>query len=96
MKESPLSHKYTKVEDRADLMVKEGTKPGQIMETGGIVQIIAEDKIIEAADLEEISEAMVDKVIETITGMKGMEVTVEIGIGQGRELLQGVMVMEEI
>ena len=37
MKERPLSHKYTKVEDRADLMVKEGTKPGQIMETGDIV-----------------------------------------------------------
>ena len=77
-------------------MVKEGTKPGQIMETGDIVQIIAQDKIIEATDLEEISEGMVDKIIETITGMKGMVVTIEIGIGQGRELLQGVMVMEEI
>ena len=39
---------------------------------------------------------MVDKIIETITGMKGMVVTIEIGIGQGRELLKGVMVMEEI
>ena len=39
---------------------------------------------------------MVDKIIETITGMKGMVITIEIGIGQGRELLQGVMVMEEI
>ena len=39
---------------------------------------------------------MVDKIIETITGMKGKIVTIEIGIGQGRELLQGVMVMEEI
>ena len=28
--------------------------------------------------------------------MKGMIVTIEIGIGQGKELLQGVMVMEEI
>ena len=96
MKGSPLSHKYTKVEGRADLMVKDGNKPGQIMETGDIVQIIAQDKIIEARDLEEISEGMVDKIIETITGMKGMVVTIEIGIGQGRELLQGVMVMEEI
>ena len=96
MKESPLSHKYTEVEDKADLMVKEGTKPGQIMETGDIVQIIAQDKIIEATDLEEISEGMVDKIIETITGMKCVVVTIEIGIGQGKELLQGVMVMEEI
>ena len=38
---------------------------------------------------------MVDKILETITGMKGMVVTIEIGIDQGRELLQGVMVMEE-
>ena len=33
-KESPLSHKYTKVEDRADLIVKEVTKLGQIIEIG--------------------------------------------------------------
>ena len=30
----PLKPKIYKVEDRADLMVKESTKPGQIMETG--------------------------------------------------------------
>ena len=39
---------------------------------------------------------MVDKIIEKITGMKGMVVTIEIGTGQGRELFQGVMIMEEI
>ena len=53
-------------------------------------------QIIEATDLEEISEGMVDKIIEKITGTKGMVITTEIGIGQGKELLQGVMVMEEI
>ena len=37
MKENPLSHKYIKVGDNIDLMVKEGTKPGQIMETGYMV-----------------------------------------------------------
>ena len=39
---------------------------------------------------------MVDKIIETITGMKGMVVTIEIGIGRGKELLQGIMVIIEI
>ena len=39
---------------------------------------------------------MVEKIIEKITGMKGMLVAIEIGIGQRKELLQGVMVMEEI
>ena len=73
---------------------QEGTKPGQTMEMGDIEQIIVQGKIIEATDLEEISEGMVDKIIEKITGMKDMVITIEIGIGQGNELLQGVM--EEI
>ena len=65
------------------------------MEIRDTLQIIVQGKIIEATDLEEISEDMVDKIIEKITGMKGMVVTIEIGIGQGKELLQGIMVMEE-
>ena len=94
--ESPLSHKYTRVEDKVDLMVKEDTKSGQIMETGDMLQMIVQGKITEATDLEEISEGMVDKIIEKITGIKDMVVTIEIGMGQGKELLKGVMVMEEI
>ena len=39
-------------------------------------------------DLEETSEGMVDKVVEKITGMKGMVTTIEIGIGQLREPFQ--------
>ena len=38
---------------------------------------------------------MVDKIAETITGMKDMVITTEIGIGQGKEPSQGVMAMEE-
>ena len=52
-------------------------------------------KIIGAIDLEEVSEGTVDRIVEKITGMKGMVATIEIGIGQGKETLQGVMVMEE-
>ena len=96
MRESPVSHKYIKVEDKIDVMVKEGTKPDQIMETGDMVQIIVQDKITEATDLEEISEGMVDKIVEKITGMKDMEITIEIGTGQGKEPLQEFMAMEEI
>ena len=66
------------------------------MEIGEILQIIVQSKIIEATDLEETPEGMVDKIIEKITGMKGIAVTIEIGIGQGKELLQGIMVMAEI
>ena len=39
---------------------------------------------------------MVDKIIEKITGMKGVVVTTEIGVGQRKELLQGIMVIAEI
>ena len=39
---------------------------------------------------------MVDKIIEKTTGMKGIVVTIEIEVGQGKELLQGIMVITEI
>ena len=58
--------------------------------------MIVQDKIIDATDLEETPEDMVDKITEKITGMKGIVVTIEIGIGQGKELLQGIIVMTEI
>ena len=48
-------------------------------------------QIIEAIDLEETSEDMVDRTVKKITGMKGMVTTIEIGIDQEKELLQGVM-----
>ena len=67
-----------------------------IIEIGDTLQIIVQGKFIEATDLEEISEGMVDKIIEKSIGMKGMVITIEIGMDQGKELLQGVMVMEEI
>ena len=96
MRESLLNHKYTKVEDRTDLMVMEVTKPGQIVEIGYISQIKIQGWIIEVRTSEELLEGMVDKIIEKITGMKGIVVTIEMGVGQGKELLQGIMVITEI
>ena len=92
----PFKPQYTRVEDKVDLMVKKGTKPGQIMETGDMVRIIIQGKITEATGLEEISEVTVDRILEKITGMRDMVITTETGIGQGKEPLQGVMTMEEI
>ena len=48
-------------------------------------------KIIEAIDSEEILEGTVNRIVEKVTGMKGMVTTIEIGIGQGKESLQEVM-----
>ena len=49
-------------------------------ETGVMVQMVIEDKIIGVIDSEEILEEMVGRVVEKVTEMKGM-VTETIGIG---------------
>ena len=59
-----------------------------MIETRVTVQPIIQDKIIEVIDLEEISEGIVDRVVEKVTEMKGIVTTIEIGTDQGREPLQ--------
>ena len=51
-----------------------------------------QDKIIEAIDSEEILEGMVNRIVEKVTGMKGIITPMEIGTGQGKESLQEAMV----
>ena len=43
----------------------------------------------------ETLEGMVDRIVEKITGKKGMVITIETGIGQGKESLQEAMVGTE-
>ena len=95
MKGNLSSHRYTKVGDKSDPMVKQDTKACQTMETGGIVQTIIKGKITEAIDSEETLKGMVDRTVEKVTGMKGMVITIETGIGQGKESLQETMVETE-
>ena len=59
-----------------------------MIETRVIVQTIVQDKIIEVIDLEEISEGIIDRIVEKVTEMKAMVTTIEIGIDQGREPLK--------
>ena len=91
MKENLSSHKYTKVGDKTEPMVKEGTKACPITETGGIAQTIMQGKVIEAINSEETSGGTVDRIVEKALEMKGIVITIEIGIGQGKESLQEVM-----
>ena len=72
-------------------MVKEDTKAGWIMETGGIAQTIIQGKVIEATNSEETSGGTIDRIVGTVIGMKGVVTTIEIGIGQGKESLQEIM-----
>ena len=75
MREGPLSHKYTKVGDRIGLMVKEDISLDQMTETGAMVQTAIQDRIIGVADLEEILEEIVGRVVEKVTEMIGMVTT---------------------
>ena len=76
-------------------MVKEDIRPGQVIETGVIVQTVTQDKIVGVIDLEEILEEIADRVVEKVTEMKGIvTITIEIGIDQGKVPLQETM--EEI
>ena len=80
MREDPLSHKYIKVGDRIGLTVKEDISPDQITKTGAMVQTTIQDRIIEVVDLGEMSEEIVDIIVEKGTEMKGMvTTTIEIG-----------------
>ena len=88
MREGPLSHKYIKVGDRIGLMVREDISLDQMTETGAMVQMAIQDRIIKVVDLGEISEEIAGRVVEKGTEMKGMvTTTIEIGTGQGREHL---------
>ena len=77
MKESLSNCKYTKAKVRIDPMAREVTKIGQIVEIGNILWMIVQDRIIEATDLEEIPEGIVDRMIEEIIGMKDTITTID-------------------
>ena len=68
MNEGLSNHKYIKAENRTDPMAGEVTRIAQIVEVWDILQMIAQDRIIEAIDLEEIPEDIVDRMIEEFIG----------------------------
>ena len=51
MGKSPLNPKYTRVEIRIDLIIREVIQTGQILETGGNLQIIGPGRTVEIAFL---------------------------------------------
>ena len=62
-------------------MARKVTRIGEIVEVVDILQMIVQDRIIEATDLEEIPEGIVDRMIEEITGMEDTVTIIEIEIG---------------
>ena len=96
MREGLSNPKYTRVEVRIDLIIKEIIRTGQIVEIEENLQIIGPDKITETAILEETLEGMVDKIIEDAIEMIDIMTPIEIGIDQEKEHLQEIIVMAEI
>ena len=96
MKESLSNHKYTKAEVKIDPMAREVTRIGQMVEVGDSSQIIVQDKIIEATDLEEMLEGIADRVIEEITGMKDTITITEIEVDQEKDISQEITITAEI
>ena len=92
MKESHSSDKYTKVEDRIDLMAREVTRIGQIVEVGDNSQTIVQDRIIETTDLEEIPEGITDRMTEEITEMEDIIIIAEIEIDWEKEVAQEITI----
>ena len=81
MKVGLSNHIYTKAENGIDPMAREVTRIGQIVEVGDILQMVVQDRIIEAVDLEEIAEGIVDRMIEEIIGVEDIITIIEIEIG---------------
>ena len=80
---------------RIDPVASEATKIGQIVEVGDTSQIIVQDKIIEATDLEETPEGIADGMIEEVTGINDITIT-EIEVDQEKGISQEITITAEI
>ena len=88
MEGRPSNHKYIKVGDRIGPMVKEDISLDQMIETGVMMQIAMQDRIIGVIDLEETLENMVGRIVGKAAEVKGMvTTTIEIGTYPGKEHL---------
>ena len=87
MREGHSSHRYIRVEDRIDPMVKGDINLDQMIGIEAMAQTEIQDRIIKVVGLEEALEGIIGKIVEKGTGTKGI-VTTEIGIDQGRECLR--------
>ena len=96
MKEGPLNPKYTRVEVRIDLIIREVIRTGQIVGPGDNLQIIDPDRTIEIAIFEDTLEGMLDKIIEEVIEMIDIMITIEVGVDQEKGHLQEIVVVAEI
>ena len=92
----PLNPKYTRVEVRIDLIIREVITTGQIVGTGENLQIIGPDRTIEIAIFEETLEGIIDKIIEVVIEMIGIMITIAAGVDQEKGHLQEIIVVAEI
>ena len=92
----PFKPKYTQVEVRIDLIIREVIITGQIVGTGDNLQIIDPDRTIEIAIFEDTLEGMVEKIIEEVIEIMDIMIAIEAGVDQEKGHLQEIIVVAEI
>ena len=96
MRKDPSNPKYTRVEVRIGLIIREVIRTGQIVGTGDSIQIVGPDKTIETVIFEETLEGMEDKIIEEDIEMIEITIIIKAGIGQEKGHFQEIMVTVEL
>ena len=93
MRENLLNPRFTKAEDKIDLMIREYIRPDQMIETEDMMQTVAQDRIIEVIDSDKILEEIIGRILGKGIEVREIIIMIELGIGIGQEtgILQGVM-----
>ena len=93
MRENLLNPRFTKAEDKIDLMIRGHIRPDQMIETEDMMQTIAQDRIIEVIDSDKILEEIIGRILGKGIEVRDIIIMIELGVGIGQEtgILQGVM-----
>ena len=99
MRRDPSNPKYTKVEVRTGLIIREVIRieaVGQTVKTEDSMEILDLDKTIETTIFEGTLEDMEDRIVEENIEIKGAVNITEVGIDQEKGHSQGIVVTIEI
>ena len=93
MRENLLNPRFTKAEDKIDLMIREHIRPDQMIGKEDMMQTVVQDRIIKVIDSEKILEEIIGRILGKGIEVREIIIIIELGIGIGQEtgILQGVM-----
>ena len=93
MRENLSNPRCTKAEDKIGLMIREHIRPDQMIETEGMMQTVAQDRITEVIESENILEETIGRIVGKGIEVREITIAIELGIGIGQEtgILQGII-----